>query len=138
MKQAVAIVVKNTQTAWGERQVYTTRANGMYNDLTQLLTYREEQEDGQHCTTTIRKTAVGVEVHKMGDLRTEMCFLPGGETTCRYQTAIGVHEMTIATEVATMTENDTGVTVHLVYGLCMDGQKVGHNKMVIEARYIKE
>ena len=133
MKKAVRVFVHSAQQYDDYADQVTTNSIGEYtsNRNVHTITYAEKIEDNNIVNNVLTLTKEGAQLQRSGAVTAQMSFTLGKTTDSEYVNGYGTLNFKISTMRYDALIEDNKITVHLLYELHHNGQKVSRNTLQI-------
>lgn len=132
------IVVRNTQTIDGEKNIIEETAFGSYNEKNgkQYIMYRTEKtEESESVSVMLILDGTSLTIRRHGGTNSSMTYRAGYKYSFPYETPYGVIDMEIETDRLISYLSEDGGTIELNYTLTIQGETyLNDMKITVEKR----
>ena len=131
------IVVRNTQTIDGEKNIIEEMACGSYNEKNgkQYIMYRTEKtEESESVVVILILDGDSLTIKRRGSVSSSMMYRAGAKHSFPYETPYGVIDMEMETDRLVSYLSYDGGTIELKYTLTIQGEKYLNDMKITVAK----
>ena len=138
MKRTVRVFVHSAQQYDDYADQITTNSIGEYNNAHHIhtITYAEKIEGNNVVNNVLTLTKEGAQLQRTGAVTSLMSFTLGKTTDSEYINGYGTLNFKVSTMRYDAIIQDDKITVHLLYELHHNGQKVSRNTLQISIDFL--